>query len=394
MGCGVISDELRARIEAMRWAPVRGYGRAQGLYLAAGWTNVLPLPAKKKKPVPVGFTGYKWRTPTPEDLARLANEFPDGNTAVHTGDTLIGFDKDCHSGKTGAATMAEAQRRFGELEPTWSSSSRDDGSGIWWYQAPPGTHLVSEIVFRELGIRHVDVIQSYHRYGVVWPSIHPDTGLTYYWHTPDGVRVEAGTVPGPADFPMLPEGWLEGLKKEVPRHRLRNPYKPTPGSCAWEWWEMLHREEREEERRERQARADTQRERRVRADTPTGGSRGDKVAERLARAVADLDGEGNRHDVTRDHVLAILRRGERGEPGVADALDELCEAFVAAVTGDGTRSPAEAEHEFTRMVDGGEDLIAADPWPHPVVRAPWARQNRVRSSHRRKRVAWGTGGRR
>lgn len=379
----MISDELRERIEAMRWAPVRGYGRAQSLYLAAGWTNVLPLPAGKKKPVPVGFTGYNWRTPTPEDLARLANEFPDGNTALHTGDTLIGFDKDCHSGKTGAQTMAEAERRFGALTPTWSSGSRDDGSGIFWYRVPAGTHLVSEITFPELGIRHVDVIQYYHRYGTVWPSIHPDTGQMYVWRDPS--EAVADTIPNPGDdFPPLTEGWLEGLKKEVPRHRLRNPYRNRPGSCAWDWWEMLHRGEREAQRPERKARA----------DTVTGGAASGKVAERLAQAIADLDGEGNRHDGTRDHVLAILRRGEMGEPGVADALDELCEAFVEAVTGDGTRSPAEAEHEFIRMVDGGEGLIDADPWPHPVARASWPRQNRVRSSHRRKRIAWGTGGRR
>ena len=175
-----------------------GYPEALPIYLAVGHANVLPLPPRAKTPPPVGFTGYGWRTPTPEDYARWNVEYADGNTAIHTGDTLIGFDKDCHDGKTGAATMAEAERLFGPLPPTWSSGSRDDGSGIWWYRVPAGTHLVSEIAFPELGIRHVDVIQYYHRYGTVWPSIHPDTGQMYYWRDPDGVRVADGTVPGPA----------------------------------------------------------------------------------------------------------------------------------------------------------------------------------------------------
>ena len=49
---------------------VVGFAKAHGLYLGAGFTNVLPLPAGKKKPVPAGFTGYNWRTPTAEDYAR------------------------------------------------------------------------------------------------------------------------------------------------------------------------------------------------------------------------------------------------------------------------------------------------------------------------------------
>ena len=260
--------------------------------------------------------------------------------------------------------MAEAERLFGPLPPTWSSGSRDDGSGIWWYRVPAGTHLVSEIAFPELGIRHVDVIQYYHRYGTVWPSIHPDTGQMYYWCDPDGVRVADGTVPGPLDFALLTEPWVEGLKKPVPKHRTGgNPYRW--GTCAWE-------RERLWRRQERQQQAATT------GNTKTGGHASDKVAERLAQAIADLDDEGNRHDATRDHVLAIARFGEMGEPGTADALDDLCEAFVEAVTNDGSRTPAEATHEFTRLVAGAEDLIAADPSAHAIVNAVWPRRGRRR----------------
>ena len=34
-----------------------GFAQAYGHYRGAGFTNVLPLPAGKKKPVPAGFTG-------------------------------------------------------------------------------------------------------------------------------------------------------------------------------------------------------------------------------------------------------------------------------------------------------------------------------------------------
>ena len=265
--------------------------------------------------------------------------------------------------------MAEAQKRFGPLLPTWTSTSRDDGSGIKWYRVPAGTHLVSEIAFPELGIRHVEVIQYYHRSGTVWPSIHPDTGQIYVWRSP--MWIVADRVPNSAvDFPMLPEGWLEGLKKEVPRHR-QGGFTAKWGTCEWERQRWSRDREREARRQERQATGS--------ADTKTGGPASGKVAERLQEAIADLHNENlERHPATRDHVLAIARFGEMGEAGTADALDELLEAFVEAVTDDGSRTPAEATHEFTRLVAGAEDLIAADPSAHAIVNAVWPRRGRRR----------------
>ena len=109
-----------------------------------------------------------------------------------------------------------------------------------------------------------------------------------------------------------------------------------------------------------------------------------RVAGRLAQAIADLGDEGDRHDATRDHVLAILRRGEMGETGVDEASTALRRAFVDAVADDRIGGRDEADSEFTSFVAGAEDIISADP---PVVTTVWPK-----SSRRRKRISLrGTG---
>ena len=71
---------------------------------------------------------------------------------------------------------------------------------------------------------------------------------------------------------------------------------------------------------------------------------------RLLEALDDLD--HNRHDHTCPHVLALLRYGVDGEPGVKAALRQLQKAFVDAVTADGSRTKRAAGAEFKRMVRG------------------------------------------
>jgi hypothetical protein len=60
-----------------------------------------------------------------------------------------------------------------------------------------------------------------------------------------------------------------------------------------------------------------------------------------------------RHDSVRDHVLALMRYGRRGEPGVLMAMRALAGTFVNAVTADGSRIQQEAEAEFIRMLSNG-----------------------------------------
>ena len=110
-----------------------------------------------------------------------AEEEPGGNLALRLPDGVIGIDVDAYDAKTGAATLAEAERRWGKLPPTYRSTSRDDGiSGIRLYRVPPGTQLQTVIRFPELGIGDIEIVQRHHRYVMCWPSIHPN-GNRYRW---------------------------------------------------------------------------------------------------------------------------------------------------------------------------------------------------------------------
>lgn len=79
-----------------------------------------------------------------------------------------------------------------------------------------------------------------------------------------------------------------------------------------------------------------------------------EVANRLAEALHDLQLGLDRHDTLLQHVLALLRHGKSGQPGVGLALDTLYRAFVDVVRQDGSRGESEAEAEFTRMVADAE----------------------------------------
>jgi Bifunctional DNA primase/polymerase, N-terminal len=82
---------------------------------------------------------------------------------------------DCYDGKPGAATLAEAEGKWGELPSAPMSTSRDDGSGIRLFRVPLG--FVAPIVLGE----GVEIVQWFHRYLVGRPSRHPDTGQQYHW---------------------------------------------------------------------------------------------------------------------------------------------------------------------------------------------------------------------
>ena len=85
----------------------------------------------------------------------------------------------------------------------------------------------------------------------------------------------------------------------------------------------------------------------------------------------------------RDQVMALLRYGRTGEPGVEVALVTLYRAFVDAVANDRDGGEPEALAEFERMCTNAETLLAAEPphtkfeWPggRPTFGSPTAEQS-------------------
>lgn len=188
----------------------RPYEQALDAWGAAGWPSVLPLPPGQKRPPPDGFTGAAGRDPTAEELARWRREQPYGNAALRLPLGVVGLDVDDYDGKHGGRTLAEHERHFGSLPPTWTITSRSDGvSGTRLYRA-----LIDGDVRSELEGSDVDIICWRLRYAVIPPSLHPE-GRGYQLFGPGGSATDR--VPRPKDLPDLPAAWLPALLK--PRRR-------------------------------------------------------------------------------------------------------------------------------------------------------------------------------
>lgn len=307
------------------------YAESSDAYWRAGWRGVLPLPPRKKKSPPSGFTGEGGIDPSYADVRAWADDREGaGNVALRMPRNVIGLDVDAYGDKIGALTLSLAEERWGVLPPTWRSTSRDDGvSGIRLYRVPEGLAWPGE-----LGSA-TEIIQRHHRYAVVWPSIHPDTGNTYRWITPAGVVSTA--VPDLDDLPLLPEPWVQGL---------------TGGELA--------------------------------ATTARGSADDSEAANWLATRVAPSaspclrmqhvvdrmrqDLGGSAHAAGRDATARASRLAEEGHRGVVTALVAMREMFTAEVTradrallNKTRRTDKEAGREWQDLLTSAVNLITANP---------------------------------
>ncbi|OBH20822.1 bifunctional DNA primase/polymerase [Mycolicibacter sinensis] len=205
---------------------VAGYADAVPVYLEAGWAPI-PLPTGQKWPPPRGATGRGNPLPSAADCHAWADDprHAGGNTALRMPPTVVGIDVDDYGDKPGAATLAGWEFSWGQRPATWRSSSRgtDTVSGIYYYRIPAGVELDSN------PDKGVEIVQHHHRYAVVAPSQHPDTGSRYRWYDP------AGQVCGPPrvdQLPELPAAWLDGLQAAKHGDRDQQPSAAPPSAVA------------------------------------------------------------------------------------------------------------------------------------------------------------------
>ncbi|CRK49223.1 hypothetical protein RHCRD62_10078 [Rhodococcus sp. RD6.2] len=307
-------------------------------YWRAGYCHVMPLPKGSKSSPPKGYTGYGGAVPSRADCEAWIEGYPDGNVAVRLpgvpGDeyAVIGIDVDHYGDKSGAVTLAHAEKVWGALPPTVRSTSRGTGnpSGIRLYRVPAGVGFVTVLAFRELGLGHIEIIQWFHRYMVVSPSAHPSGGV-YQWIDADGKVVDG--PPSVESLPMLPDTWVEGLRAGA-RSSVTTSVADVPD---------------------------------ILAGLP-GGEPSAKVRGRLDEAMRDLRGRaGSRHDSTLRHVLALFRLAEQGAPGVPAALTALSLEWMQVMGP--IRGVEAAQAEWNRMVCGqrGHDLLASTPSADPAA---------------------------
>ncbi len=236
------------------------YTLASRLYRSLGWEVVAParpLPESKRPDTIVHdvfgknkFTG-NYNSATKEQMDDWEINFPDRNCLLKMNPGIIGIDIDQYSKwsdktgqwiqKRGYESILEDIVRYGDLEPTFTSTSRgaNQPSRIHFYQVDEG------IEFNSVPYTDVELIQLHHRYAVVWPSKHPETGQEYKWYGPDG---QESAPPRPSDISRLPREWYEPLmaskRKSKPSTgrtrptRYRAPYSGPPS----DWMESLSTE--------------------------------------------------------------------------------------------------------------------------------------------------------
>ena len=321
------------------------YLTAVGTYRAAGWTGVLPLPFRRKADPPAGFTGNRGAWPSTADYqAWTDNTRPSeggGNIALRMPPDIIGVDVDNYGDKGGALTLADAVTTWGPLPDTWTSTSRDDGiSGIRLYRVPEG--------MRWPGVLGpgIEIIQTVHRYAVVWPSVHPE-GRVYRWCRPDGVASLA--PPQSDDLPDLPPRWVAGMSGGQRAEEVAFAELTSKGMVDW----------------------------------ITGHSFGDpcRVMRRAADKLADDLATGSAHESLK-HLMSLARAAEKGHTGLSAALTEAGAAFLAEATstarGGATRDRDEAIAEWQRSLAGAISRVLGaptvpldDPVPDDPCADPW-----------------------
>ncbi len=297
------------------------YADAAPIYLARGWAPIRLHPGTKAPPPP-GWTGFDAPYPSGADVHEWAtNGQGSGNVALRMPETVLGLDVDAYGGKPGAATLADATARLGELPPTPISTSRDDGtSGIRFYRVPDGR------CWADILGPGVEVVHHGHRYAVAAPSVHPE-GRVYRWGDPDGRPV---TGPAVDDLPELPPAWVAELDR---------------GSVA-----------------DRTAKAEVTGAEQV--AFLAGMAEGEPcpyVTRVLSEGVSELGTAASRHDAANRYVGRLVRAGEQGHVGAVAALDSLERAFRAAVQADPLR-PVD-RGEWPRSVAGAVALVAGNPTP-------------------------------
>lgn len=306
------------------------YAQAADRYWQAGWRGILPLPAGAKTWPPKGYTGDHGTWPSYPDIRAWADgREAAGNIALRLPPGVVGIDVDAYGDKPGAQTLTLAETEHGPLPATWRTTSRDDGvSGIRLYRVPEGLAWPGEIG------PAVDIIQTGHRYAVVWPSTHPE-GRTYRWIDPSGVVSTA--IPDPDELPPLPDTWVQAYTGGVlhqPTARTDIAYRDALGWIAG----LDHATE--------------------------------PMCQRMQRAV-DQHAQalpGGAHAATRDAALRIARLAAEGHHGPIHAIGRIKDSFIAdatspsrALLGKARRGDDEAEHEWASLVASAVGVVLADP---------------------------------
>jgi hypothetical protein len=214
------------------------YEYAAPIYKALGWSQTTPAqeaPESKKPALGIHHVFGRYPEATIEQMESWQKAFPERNCLLRMPRGVIGIDidhywKQAKNGtwirKQGFDNIQKDFSRFGELPPTFSSTSRgpSQASRILFYRVD------DDIRFASAPYQDVEIIQHTHRYAVVWPSVHPETNAEYKWYNPAG---EETTPPRPGDLTKLPDEWIPPLTDARASRSRTGPGKGTPGHLPY-----------------------------------------------------------------------------------------------------------------------------------------------------------------
>lgn len=294
------------------------FGSVALAYVDAGW-SIFPLPRGRKSPPPKGRTGAHGTNATRDEIEQEIIDHADGNIGMRIDDGLIAIDVDDYDGKPGAATLDKLITKCGPLPDTFMVTSRTEGrSGIRIFRVPAGLTFITKLP-------GIEVCQPHHRYAVVWPSVHPDTGQTYQWYrTGTGEPYEG--VPARHEVPELPAAWAKELTSGKPvDNKINGSSIAVPPDLAL-WCQP--------------------------------GEPCRHMIDALAKAQASVAQGNARHDSTLGAALSIVRYGEAGHPGGRTALSMLRAWFVDSINGD-----RDVSKEWRDFLTSAASKISESPTP-------------------------------
>lgn len=295
------------------------YAAAAWTYRMAGYAGMIPIgrgPAQKSPP-PAGYTGWAGIDPSGPDVQAWCDGPQGGrNIAWHLPRGYCAVDVDAYH--RGAESLAKLVDKVGRpLPATWSSTARgaDSISRHYLFRAD----LPEGRTWRDHPGDGIDMLHVGHRYAMVWPSVHPETGTEVTWYDPTGEPYEG--VPDPEWFTALEDEWIGELSQEG---------VPLEGAGA------------------------TDTEAASALDRMRPGPPCPRVATHLARELdritAAATGTGSLHDP--GALYPLVAYGLEGHAGVREALSTHQAAYVRARTDSRGDSEGIGDADWWRQVRG------------------------------------------
>jgi Bifunctional DNA primase/polymerase, N-terminal len=301
---------------------VKPYRDGAPIYLAKSWTGVLPLPPGKKKSPPKRYTGWNGTDPSAQMIETWRNETTGdyqgaSNIGIRAPHNVVGIDVDHYDGKTGWDTLCQLEREICPLPSTYTSTARDDGkSGIRWFRVDTDEPLA----WPTGPGKDIEFVHFGHRYGVVWPSIHPDTKEPYQWYDHAWLLSEP---PEPDELAELPIEWVMRFTGGV-AYNGSDPVEPATGEQI--------------------------------SECLTDGEMCQAVAAGIRKYVDESSASKSHHDAMRDSIMKLVRLGEQRHRGVATAIRAVRTLFEQYAQG-------RDKYEVARAIDGAVAKVLANPTP-------------------------------